>query len=292
MISVVITAFKEPKTIGQAIEALQKQDVKEPFEIIVCAPDKETQDVAKTYKNVKIFNDPGKGKTLALNLLFKELKGDVWVFTDGDVHVSENALSELMKVFRNPKVGCVTGRPVSSNPKTSMVEYWSHLLADAGAHNVRKEKFLNNEFLESSGYLFAFRNNGVIKEIPLDIPEDIMISYIFWKKGFKLGYAENAKVYVKNPDNFKDWLNQRKRTASGHENMADDIPDVPKVKNFTNEAKKGFIWALQYPQNTKEFIWTLGLFAARTYMWLSIYYDRRIRRKFYGDAWDRVESTK
>ena len=49
MISIIITAFKEPKTIGRAIEQVLKNKIKDKFEIIVSAPDKETLDVARDY---------------------------------------------------------------------------------------------------------------------------------------------------------------------------------------------------------------------------------------------------
>ena len=95
MISIVITSFKEPKTIGKAIESFLNQQIKEKYEILVCAPDKETLDVARKYsqknKKVKIFKDPGKGKMFALNLLFKKIKSEILVFSDGDVFVQKNS---------------------------------------------------------------------------------------------------------------------------------------------------------------------------------------------------------
>ena len=45
MISLIITAYKEPRTIGRAIEAIASGNVGKN-EIIVAAPDKETLDAA------------------------------------------------------------------------------------------------------------------------------------------------------------------------------------------------------------------------------------------------------
>jgi glycosyltransferase involved in cell wall biosynthesis len=65
MISIIITAFKEPKTIGKCIEAIINQDIKEDYELILSAPDKETQDIAKTYqKQNKNLSRPWKRKKL------------------------------------------------------------------------------------------------------------------------------------------------------------------------------------------------------------------------------------
>jgi len=110
-LSIIITSWKEPMTIGRAIDSFLKQNLNY-YEIIVIAPDKETIDVAKRY-NVKIIKDPQKGKPTALNIAFKEAKGQFLILTDGDVYSSENSVRELLKFFKDKNVGAVTGRPIS-----------------------------------------------------------------------------------------------------------------------------------------------------------------------------------
>lgn len=290
MLSIIITAFKEPN-VDKTIRSIIANNLPEDIEIVLSAPDKETIDLARqTYSKIKIFKDPGKGKSYALNLLFKKLKSDILILTDGDVIVSNTAISELLKKFKDPNIGCVSGRVKSINKKDNMLGYWSHLLADAGAHNIRKELYKKNKFLECTAYLFAFRGN-VIKEIPLDVAEDAIIPYIFWKKDYKIAYSENALVYVKNPDYLKDFIKQRIRTAGAHSRLKFYHSDFPSIKSFKNEIRKGFLWALSYPKNIKEFFWTLNLFPIRTYIWLKMFYLKR-EKKEYRDGWERVESTK
>ncbi len=296
MISVIITSFKEPDTIGRAIENFLDQTYKGEYELIVAAPDEETSKVIKQYakkdSRVKYFADPGKGKSFALNLLLKKVKGDLLILSDGDVYVSSNVLEEFMRLFEDPKIGCATGKPISSNSRLNMMGYWSHLLFH-GAHRIRRELFDKGEFLECSGYLFGFRN-GVISEFPLDVAEDTVIPYYFLEKGYKIGYVPKAEVYVKNPEHFRDWIKQKVRTAKAHETLEKyvDVNKTKRVKSFSNEAKKGLKWAFSYPSNTKEVIWTLMLIPARTYMWGRVFLDTRLKNKHYGDAWERVESTK
>lgn len=289
MISIIINSFKEPNTIGKAIESVLNNKIKEKYELIVAAPDKETADVIKKYK-VKYFKDKGQGKVNALNQVFKIAKGKILILTDGDVYISKNAINEILKEFKDKKVGCVSGHPVSTNNKNTMLGYFSHLLLDAGAHNIRKLRNKNNQFLECSGYLFAFRNK-IIKKLPTDVAEDSIIPYYFWKKGYKIKYAENAIVYVKNPTLLKDFIKQRKRTIGSHAKLRKYASDFPKVKSFTNEIKYGLIWAFKYPKSIKEFIYTLLLFPIRLYTWI-IYYIEHLRKKEYMDKWERIESTK
>ncbi len=295
MISIVITSFNEPENVRKAVQSILNNNIKEKYELLVVAPDEGTEKVVKEFKkkhkNIIHFKDPGRGKSFALNLVFKILKGNIWVFTDGDVYVGDNSINELLKLFENEGVGCVSGRPVSINPKDNMLGYWSHLLFDAGAHKIRCELNNKNCFLECSGYLFAFRND-ITKNIPLNVAEDSMVPYLATKKGYSVKYAENAFVYVKNPTNIRDFVKQKVRTAKAHEGLGDYAPFFPKVKSLKNEIKKGTLSALSYPKNIKEGLWTGILFAVRLYTWFLVKWEERVLNRRYSDAWERIESTK
>src|SRR3989338_3414320 len=95
LLSIIITSFKEPN-VDFAIKAIVEQEIPEDYELIVAAPDAETKAVvekfAEKYPRVRYFQDPGKGKSFALNLLFKEAKGRILIFTDGDVYFGKNAI--------------------------------------------------------------------------------------------------------------------------------------------------------------------------------------------------------
>jgi len=295
MISIVITSFKEPETIGKAIESFLNQKIKEKYELVVSAPDKETLNIAKKYqkkhRQIKLFKDPGKGKSFAINMLLPKLKGNIIILSDGDVYVSENSVNEVLELFKDKKIGCVSGRPVSQNSRKTMLGYWSHLLTDAGAHKARLKRAGKNEFLECSAYLWAFRK-GIIKNFPTDVAEDTIIPILFWLKGYKIGYAQNALVYVKYPSNLSDFIEQKIRTAKSHETLNKYGFKIPRMKTFLNEIKEGLIPSLLYPKSIKELFWTKMLFLIRFYIWIAAFYQIKIKRKSYTDAWKRVESTK
>ncbi len=293
MIDVVITSYKEPETIGRAVEGFLKQDVKEEYNIWVVAPDKETLDVAKSYgKRVKTFVDPGKGKSYALNQILPKLAGRIFVLSDGDVFIKENSLKHLIAPFEDLRVGCVSGRPVSMDSKSNIFGYWSHLLCDAGAHGARLKRAERGEFLECSGYLWAFRN-GIIKNFPLDVAEDTIVPYLFRERGYKIAYAPKAEVYVTFPKNLKDFIEQKKRTAKAHESLGKyfDIKRLPRTKSFRNEISEGHR-ALFYPKGLKQVFYTMMLFPVRLYIWALVFYQISVKKEHYRDAWQRVESTK
>jgi len=294
MISIIITSFKEPN-LKRAIDAVLNNNIKEEYEIIIVAPDKEAETLVKSYKNKDLiyFKDPGKGKSNALNLVFKKAKGDVLILTDGDVFIPNNAINEILELFKDKNIGCVSGHPVALDSRNNLLGYWANFLFDIGAHEIsRKKRFKEGKFLECSGYLFAFRN--LIKEIPLDVAEDSMIPYLIYKKGFKIGYAENAFVYVKNPNNLNDFIKQRVRTAKAHEKLNYYAPDFPRIKSLSKEFLEGLKnlnLIFFYPKNSKEFIYTLILFPLRLYIWLKVKYEQKFKSQ-YKDNWERIESTK
>jgi len=298
MINIIITSYNEPKATVRAVKTFLDQKIKEKFKIIVVDPFPEVGEYLKKHiknKNVEFFLDPGEGKSYALNILFEENyskdKNDIFILTDGDVHVSKNSVFEILKKFKDKKVGCVTGKPVSIDSRNTKYGYWSHVLF-AGIDKFRKKLDEEKKFFECSGYLFAIRN-GVITEFPLETSEDSIIPYLFWKKGYKISYAQMAEVYVKNPNNFKDWFNQKARNIKAHENLNKIAPDMPRTKSFFNEIKEGALFAILQPRTLKEFFWTIELYFARLYLYLKSFKELK-NKKTYADGWreTEIESTK
>jgi poly-beta-1,6-N-acetyl-D-glucosamine synthase len=295
MISIVITSFKEPDTIGKAIESIISQDINYDYELVVSAPDIETLKVAAKYKRknprIRLVRDRGKGKSYALNLIFSKLKGDVFILTDGDVYVSNGSINNIMKHFEDRKIGCVAGRPIPQEDKSNQYGYWANFLFDA-AHDLRSRLYKDGKFLECSGYLWAFRNN-IIDDLPLDVAEDSVMPYFFWEKEYKIGYEEKAKVFVRNVDNWEDWIKQKTRTSKAHETLGKyvNLEIARKTKSFSNEIK-GLKYLFSYPNSLLEFYWTLKLIVSRLVMWAKVFYDTKVKGKQYTDAWERVDSTK
>ena len=298
MIHIIITSYNEPKATVRAVRSFLNQKIQDDFEIIVVDPFPEVEKFLKKNiknKKVKFFLDPGEGKSYALNILFQEYgsenKNDIFILTDGDVYISNNTVSEILNKFKDPKIGCVTGRPVSIDSKETKYGYWSHLLF-AGIDKTRRKLSNMERFLECSGYLFAIRK-GVIFDFPMETSEDSIIPYLFWKKGYKIVYADKAEVYVKNPGNWKDWKNQKIRNIKAHENLDKIAPDMPRTKSFFNEVKEGGLFALTYPRNFREIIWTIQLFFARLNIYAKAFKELR-RNKYYKDGWreTEIESTK
>ncbi len=294
MISILITAYREPTTIGQAIEAFLPQ-MPLGSELLVVCPDAETTAVVQQYaqKFPQIHHIPEperRGKPAALNLGLQATQEDIVVFSDGDVVVSKEALAPLLAPFSDEKVGAVTGRPFSSSPRHTILGYWSHLLVE-GAHQTRQKRDAAGDFLLCSGYLFAARR-ALMPPIPEDaLAEDAVISHRIAEKGFKIGYAPEAAVSVKYPTTYTDWLRQKVRSAGGY--AQDYVRRSPfTMRSPRLEAQQGTLLALKFARTPREFWWTLRLFAARIHLWLLVFWQVRVRKRPLTTLWQRVESTK
>lgn len=298
MINIIITSYNEPKATERAVRAFLNQKVDDKLNIIVVDPFQEVGDYLKKKIKDKRFEfvlDPGEGKSYALNMLFQERfssnKDDLFVLTDGDVYVSDNAIYEIVNAFKDKKVGCITGRPISLDSRKTKYGYWSNFLFD-GIHNTRKKLSKEKKFFECSGYLFAIRN-GIISDFPMETSEDSIIPHLFWKKGYKIRYAPKAEVYVKNPDNWKDWSTQKIRNIKAHENLNKIAPDMIRTKSLFNEIKEGIWFPFLYPKNAREFVWTISLIISRLMIYSKAFREMK-KKSHYKDGWreTEIESTK
>ncbi len=294
MIDIIITSYNEPKSTLRAVNSFLNQKTKEKLRVTVVDPFPEVEKFLRKNIKDKRFNfypDPGEGKSYALNLLFQEYNSsssdDIFVSTDGDVYVSVNAIAEISKAFKDKEIGAVTAHPVPIDSRNSMYGYWAHLVFD-GIHKARLKLSKEKKFFECSGYLFAIRKN-VIFDFPMETSEDSIIPYLFWKKGYKIKYLPEVEVYVKNPDNWKDWLLQKIRNIKAHENLNKIAPDMPRTKSFWNEVKHGWHYLFTYPSNLKEFWWTIQLYFARLYLYYQAFSEIK-KKQSYSDGWREKET--
>ena len=293
MLTVLITAFREAATIGQAIEVFLPQ-LPADAEIVVVCPDPETTAVVREYADrypaVRHVVDPQRGKPTALNVGLRAARGDVVVLSDGDVVVAEDALAPMVAPFEDPQVGALSGHPISVSPRDTILGYWSHLLTE-GIHQMRLARDRDGQFLVCSGYLFAFRR-ALVEHVPEDaLAEDAVISHLVAHHGYRVRYAPLAHVFVRYPTTYRDWLRQKVRTSGGYAQRYVRTSPL-RMRSARLEMVNGTHLALRYPRDAREFLWTLLLFAARLHVWLLVFINVRLLRRPLSALWQRVESTK
>jgi poly-beta-1,6-N-acetyl-D-glucosamine synthase len=291
-ITLLITAWKEPISVARNVQTIL--DNKLDIEIIVVAPDLETQNTASkvfeanSFTNFQIINDPQTGKPNAINLALAQINSDWIICTDGDIVLYPESIPTLINQInrQNSNFAAISARPISIDSKDNFWGYIGHLLADS-AHVKRSQS--SNYFV--SGYLCAY-SKSKIKPLPANtLVDDAQFSIQILSQKLDIKYAPESLVGVKYPTNLKDWLIQKRRSAGGYRELNEQIKNLnlrSTQRSFVNELSFIF-YPIQYSTNIKEFCFSLGLYPLRLFLWILIFKDGIIKP---SKPWERVESTK
>jgi len=214
--SVGIAAYNEEANIGRLLQALQDQDLHEVeiSEIIVVASacTDRTEEIVHEYmardRRISLLTQERReGKTSAVNVFLKRARQDICVWQSGDTLPRQDAIENLVRMFRDPKVGMTGAHKVPVNTPEHIVGYLSHLRL-AMEHNLCLE-------IPRLGELIAFRK--VFDHIPPDIAMDeAFVEGLVIKRGLNVVYAPDSVVYNLGPESFSDFVRQRRRNYAGH----------------------------------------------------------------------------
>lgn len=214
-VSFVITAHNEEKGIREKIENTLNQDYpREKLEIIVasdCCSD-QTDDIVTSYESqgVRLVRAPERrGKEAAQALAVDAASGEFLVFSDVATMLPSDGISNIVKNFCDPTVGCVSSvdRFIDADGKIS----------GEGVY-LRYEMFLRNletkanTLVGLSGSFFAARRE-VCKEWPLDLQSDFNTLLNAVKVGLR-GVADPESIgYYKNIADEREEFNRKTRTV-------------------------------------------------------------------------------
>lgn len=214
--SVGITAYNEEENIGPLLEAMVDQHLHdvEITEIIVVASGctDNTVPIIQSYQardpRIKLIIQPERrGKTSAINLFLREAKEDLLVLESGDTFPHENAVENLVRVFKDPTVGMSGAHKIPVNTPDHLVGLFTHL-------RLRMEHELCLD-IPRLGEMIAFRR--VLDQIPLDVAMDeAFVEAIVIKHGLRVIYSPDAVVYNSGPTTVSDFVRQRRRNHAGH----------------------------------------------------------------------------
>jgi|SRR6185369_6648485 len=295
-VTIGIPAHNEENNITSLLEAILKQrgDNFVLREIIVVCDgctDK-TADVVKALSKhhalIKIINDGRRlGKAARMNALYKHLQNDVFISFDADVILgNDQVISELVKPFEDEKVGLVGGRvyPVKQKKFVGKILEAQEYFWTVVVNSIRDGNGLQSHTGPMSAGSKAF-----LKTIdrPTDIvADDHFLYFAALKNGFTYKAAKNARVYIKVPNTFNDYMKQATRFLDS----ANQIRDY--FGSWTNE-----YYTIPYTKKLRAYV--LAFLKYPLYMPLAIglVFLRGVLDPFYKDrqkngTWTQVASTK
>ena len=199
-VTFIITAYNEERRIKEKIENTVKKDYpREKLEIIVasdCSTDK-TDDILKSYESygIRVIRSPErKGKDAAQMLAVKNASGEILVFSDVATILPPNGITNIVRNFYDPMVGCVSSVDKFIEPDGK--------ISGEGAY-VRYEMFLRrletevNTLVGLSGSFFAARRE-VCQDWAVDLQSDFNTLLNSVKTGLRGVWDPDSIGYYKN----------------------------------------------------------------------------------------------
>ncbi len=226
LVSVLVPAYNEEKSIGRCIEALLCQDYGGPMEIIVIndGSSDRTAKIISTYPVKFIDLKENGGKANALNRGIEEAKGDILVFTDSDSNMVKDTISCLVKTFMDDSdAQMVTGTVLINNPEKASVMRRILIYCQMIEYHLEQEimrylQGLSGNILVCPGPSTAVRRSvcEIVKFSDDTIVEDADFTVNVLQKSMKVVQNLQAKVYTNAPETLGTWYKQRKRWWFGY----------------------------------------------------------------------------
>ena len=297
--SVCITLFNEEKGIGRVLKFLDLHAAMIDQVIIVsdCCVDHTDQLVLDWYKQTKlnvlfIQRNKRKGRADAVRECLKASQNDLNVFLAGDISPVGDSLSNLVKYFRDPAVGAVTGHPVLINSKRTLADYLSFLIwisHDA----IGKKQTERGLFFHLNGEMFAIKKHCLSGFSQYDgLAEDALIGALIRRNGFKVLWADDVAYLMKYPSDLNEYFKVRKRCCYARIELW-KLCNLQKYPFYEVSHPEYLINVIQSCDKSFKGILAL-LFGAAAEILARIYYRFTIHRKrnVFDELWKPAEGTK
>lgn len=218
-VTLVVPAYNEEDFILKKVEnCLQLDYPKDKFEIIFITDGStdRTKELLEKDGRVKVLHEDRRaGKSAAENRAMKFVKSEIVVFCDANTLLNKEAIRELVKHYRDPKVGAVSGekRIMTSEAEGASAAgeglYWKYESA---------LKKMDSEMLTivgAAGELISFRTS-LVEDLEEDtILDDFMQSMRIALKGYRVIYEPNAYAMETASADVKEELKRKVRICAG-----------------------------------------------------------------------------
>lgn len=286
--SIGVIVYNEADNIGKLLGSLQKQVLQSVVidEIIVVssACTDGTDDIVREYikkdSRIKLVTEAERnGKSSAINRFIENTSSEILVIESGDTIPEADTIERMVGVFSDKKIGMSGGRPYPENSRKSAIGKAVHILWELH-HKMALES-------PKLGEMVAFRN--VIDSIPeKSAVDEASIEALIRDAGYKLVYVPQALVYNKGPENWKEFISQRRRIASGHIWLKDQQSYSVSSQNGLLLLRLAFDHILLKPLDTPYIIITAFV---EIYSRIMGWWDLKVLRKN-PFKWDIAKSTK
>lgn len=209
-----------------------------------------TPDLLRQYHDVEVYHEDARGgKIGAMNRGMQFVKTPIVIFSDGNTILGEDSIQEIVNLFKNPKVGCVSGEKRIYQKNTDAAAgageglYWKY------ESTLKKWDAEWYSVVGAAGELFAIRTE-LWQEVEKDtLLDDFIISLRVAMSGYTIQYNPNAYAIETASANVKEELKRKVRISAG------GIQSVVRLSPLLNLFKYGTL-SFQYISH-RVLRWTL-----------------------------------
>ena len=221
-VSVIIAAYNEEKVIVRTVQSLLDGDFKN-LEIIVVddgSKDKTSEVVTEAFArepNVRLIRKENGGKSTALNRGIEIATGEIMVSLDADTLFAPDTISRLVRHFKDPKVGAVSGNVRVGNANNIWTR-WQSLEYITSQNFDRRGYDLLNCITVVPGAVGALRRDAVLAVGGYThdtLAEDTDLTWKLRRSGWRIVNDNSAMAYTEAPETLRSLAKQRYRWAFG-----------------------------------------------------------------------------
>ncbi len=252
-VTLFVSAFNEKDFLDQKVKnskSLNYPQEKVTQIWVTDGSDDGTPDLLRQYDGVEVHHkDERAGKIAAMNRGMAFVKTPIVIFSDANTDLGVNSISEIVRLFRNPKVGCVSGekriysKDMDNAAGAGEGMYWKY------ESQLKKWDAELYSVVGAAGELFAIRTE-LWQEVEKDtLLDDFMISLRVAMSGYTIQYNPEAYAIETASANVKEELKRKIRISAG------GIQSVVRLNSLLNFFKYGTL-SFQYISH-RVLRWTL-----------------------------------
>ena len=221
-VTVLIPAYNEEGVILKSIASVLASDYGDVRLIVIDdgSEDNTLGQVMKAYHDhprVTVITEPNQGKWKALDTAYGEIDTPIVVTLDADTVMAPDAIGKLVRHFRDPEVGAVSGNVKVGNRVNILTRLQA--LEYITVQNIdRRAAELLNGMLVVPGAIGAWRAEAVRKAGLYSnetLTEDADLTVSVLRAGYRVAFEERAYSIAETPMTVRAFMAQRLRWTFG-----------------------------------------------------------------------------
>lgn len=224
LLTVMMSVYNEEVVIGQKIKSIFESDYpKEKIEVLVgsdCSTDSTNQqlkELTDIYPNLRFFEfHERQGKIGTMNTLLDMAQGEIIVSTDANVMLDKNTLFELVRYFKDEKVGLVDTRMKNTRIQHDGISFQESFYIGHEVMVKHREGLLWGTMIGPFGGCFAIRKDLYKKPHFNTLVDDFFISMQVLRQGSRCLNNLESVVYEDVSNLISEEFRRKVRIATGN----------------------------------------------------------------------------